>query len=84
MPQVRVREKHQITLPAAVVRAANIGLHDTLEVSYQDGVIILMTPQAVQKRRPLMAMAGSTKGLYGRSTEERQQYLADERQSWHR
>jgi bifunctional DNA-binding transcriptional regulator/antitoxin component of YhaV-PrlF toxin-antitoxin module len=85
MPQVRVRDKHQITLPAIVARAANISVDDVLEVNYRDGAIILMTQHAKEKKRPsLMEFAGSMKGTYGRTTEERQAYLAEERKSWER
>ncbi|MCL1962140.1 MAG: AbrB/MazE/SpoVT family DNA-binding domain-containing protein [Desulfovibrionaceae bacterium] len=85
MLQVRVRSKHQITLPASVVRVAGIGLNDALDVSCKDGVITLTTQHAAAKKRPsLMDLAGSAKGLYGRTTEERQAYLANERKSWER
>jgi bifunctional DNA-binding transcriptional regulator/antitoxin component of YhaV-PrlF toxin-antitoxin module len=85
MPQVRVRDKHQITLPANVVRAANIGFNDVLDVSYKDGVITLATERVMKAKKPsLMALAGSTKGLYGKTTAEREQYTANERASWER
>lgn len=84
MPQVRVRDKHQITLPAEVMRAAKIGMNDTLSVLYKDGVIMLITQKAQPKKPSLMALAGSTKGLYGATTEERKQYLITERESWER
>ena len=85
MLKVRVRDKHQITLPASIVRAASIGPNDMLDVSYQNGAITLLTQRvAGEKRRSLMDLAGSTKGLYGRTTEERDAYLANERKSWER
>ena len=85
IPQVRVRNKHQITLPAEVVRAAQIGMNDILSVEYKDGVITLITQKVVQeKKRSLMALAGSTKGLYGANTEEREEYTRNERNSWER
>ncbi len=82
MSQVRVRDKHQITLPAAVVRAANIQPDDVLEVTYRAGVITLTSKQAQAPQPSLMALAGSTKGLYGRSTQERLAYLDHERAAW--
>jgi bifunctional DNA-binding transcriptional regulator/antitoxin component of YhaV-PrlF toxin-antitoxin module len=83
--RVRVRDKHQITLPASVVRAANVGVNDVLEVSCKDGAIVLSAPRVKEKKRPcLMDLAGSTKGLYGNTTEERQAWLAGERKSWER
>lgn len=83
MPQVRVRDRNQITLPAAVIKAANIGLNEVLEVSYKDGVITLTTERVMKEKTPsLMALAGCTKGLYGATTVEREQYTANERTSW--
>jgi bifunctional DNA-binding transcriptional regulator/antitoxin component of YhaV-PrlF toxin-antitoxin module len=86
MLQVRVRDKHQITLPAAVVRAANIGTNDVLDVSYQEGAITLTTRRAAVKKRPsLLELAGSLKGAsYWRNAEEINAYIANERKSWER
>lgn len=85
MPQVRVRHKHQITLPAQIARAANIGMDDILDVHYKDGVITLITKQRMDAKKPsLMALAGSAKGLYGTTTEELEQYSVTERNSWER
>jgi bifunctional DNA-binding transcriptional regulator/antitoxin component of YhaV-PrlF toxin-antitoxin module len=84
--QVRVREKHQITLPASVARAANINVNDVLNVtSHGDGTVVLSTQRETVKKRPsLMELAGSTPGLYGDSAEEIHAYIANERASWER
>jgi bifunctional DNA-binding transcriptional regulator/antitoxin component of YhaV-PrlF toxin-antitoxin module len=86
MLQVRVRDKHQITLPAPVVRAAGIGMNDVLDVSYKDGAITLSTPRAAKKKRPsLMDLAGSLKESgYWRNAKEIDAYIAGERKSWER
>jgi bifunctional DNA-binding transcriptional regulator/antitoxin component of YhaV-PrlF toxin-antitoxin module len=85
MPQVRVRNKHQITLPASVARAASVGVNDVLDVSYKEGIITLMTQRIPAKKRPsLMELAGCAKGLYGRTPEEIEAYVANERASWER
>lgn len=83
--QVRMRDRHQITLPASVVRSANIGANALLNVSVQGGTITLTTQQGAQKkRRSLMELAGCAKGLYGRTPEEIEAYVANERASWER
>jgi bifunctional DNA-binding transcriptional regulator/antitoxin component of YhaV-PrlF toxin-antitoxin module len=85
MHQVRVRDRHQITLPASIARAANINPNDVLSVSYKEGVVTLLTQSVVAKKRPsLMDFAGSANGLYGRTTEEIDAYIANERKSWER
>lgn len=82
MPQVRVRDKHQITLPAVIAREAEISTDDILDVSYKDGVITMTTKQVQKKRRSIMNYAGSANGLYGKNAEEVQAYLTNERASW--
>lgn len=85
MSQVTVRDKHQITLPMAIVRAARIRTNDVLAVEYKNGVITLATANAAQpKRRSLMDYAGIAKGLYGKNAREVDDYLAQERASWDR
>lgn len=85
MTRVTVREKHQITLPMAIVRAAHIRTNDVLAVAYKNGVITLATASAAPaKRKSLMDYAGSAKGVYGKSIEEVRAYLDNERASWDR
>jgi bifunctional DNA-binding transcriptional regulator/antitoxin component of YhaV-PrlF toxin-antitoxin module len=85
MPQVRVRDKHQITIPSAIVKAAQIRENDTLFVEYKCGVITLMTAQnAPHPRKSIMDYAGIANGLYGQSATEVNAYLHDERASWSR
>jgi bifunctional DNA-binding transcriptional regulator/antitoxin component of YhaV-PrlF toxin-antitoxin module len=82
-PQITVREKHQITLPASIVRAAHISPSDVLSVEYSNGVITLATVgRANTKRKSLMDYAGCAKGVYGKSTDEVRTYLNNERASW--
>ena len=84
-PQVRVRNKHQITLPASVARAASISVNDVLSVDYRNGIITLTTQRTPAKKRPsLMEFAGCAKGLYGRTPKEIESYVANERASWER
>ena len=85
MPQVRVREKHQITIPMSIVKAANIRENDQLSVEYKNGVITLVNAQNAQnKRKSIMDYAGSTNGLYGKSAAEVDAYIQSERDSWDR
>lgn len=83
MPQVTLRDKHQITLPASIVRAARLAPNDVLSVEYVNGKITLSSAATKAGKRPsLMDYAGITEGLYGQSAEEVHAYLAKERQSW--
>ncbi len=64
-----MRQKHQLTLPAQIVRDAKLNLDDKLEVTYTNGVILL-TPKSVpasSKTFDLMAYAGVGQGIWGES-----------------
>jgi bifunctional DNA-binding transcriptional regulator/antitoxin component of YhaV-PrlF toxin-antitoxin module len=84
MPQIRVREKHQVTLPMSIVRGAGIHENDVLEVSFKNGVITLVPSKAKLPKKSLMDFVGATQGLYGRDPLEVAQYLEQERDSWDR
>ncbi len=77
MPQVMLQDRHQITLPKAIVQQAHIHKNDVLDVSFQDGRIILKLLDIPKKktRSSIMDYAGITEGLYGESTEEVQAYV---------
>jgi antitoxin component of MazEF toxin-antitoxin module len=49
MPEIRMRAKHQITLPASVVRAANLKVDDRLNVDYINGVIVITNKGLTRK-----------------------------------
>lgn len=82
MPQVRVREKHQVTLPVSIVRAANINPNDVLDVTYRSGVITLVTSKAAGKKRSLRDYVGAMQGVYGSTAQEVHSYINNERDAW--
>ena len=65
MPEIRMRPKHQVTLPASIVRAANLQLDDKLEVSYINGNIIIAPKKVTSQPSDVMAFAGIGSGLWG-------------------
>ncbi len=82
MPQVMIQEHHQITLPKSIVQQAHIDTDDMLDVSFQNGYIMLKVldiPQKEKQRTSIMDYAGITEGLYGNSIEEFQSYVDDVR-----
>lgn len=84
MPQVRIREKHQVTLPISIVRDADIHENDMLDVAYKNGVITLSVKKATAKKRSLMDFVGATRGVYGQDAAQVAQYLDGERDTWDR
>lgn len=84
MAQIRLREKHQVTLPIAIVRDADLHENDMLDVGYKNGVITLSIKKAAEKKRSLMDFVGATRGLYGQDAAQVAQYLDSERDTWER
>lgn len=61
-----MRPKHQLTLPAQIVREAKLSSDDRLEVTHTNGVIVL-TPRSVASTShefDLMAYGGIGKGIF--------------------
>ena len=84
MPEIRMRPKHQVTLPASLVRQANIKLDDKLAVSYVNGSIVLTPSAAREKRIDIMAFAGIASDLWGTTAHEVDQTLSSMKSGWER
>lgn len=82
MLNINLYQNKQITIPDAVLQSAHIAPTDNLEIRYQEGMIMLVRLETKSKKKSIMDYAGSTTGLYGNTTEERQAYLKNERDSW--
>jgi hypothetical protein len=83
MSTIRLRAKHQLTLPMSVVLAARLKTDDRLSVEYLNGAIIL---RASSKAPPVKreSFVGIGKGLWGNTTEEIDRNIEALRDSWER
>ena len=78
MPLVTVSSKHQITLPADIIRALGIQGGDKLAVeAIDDRIVAIREPQSWAGY-----MRGSALGVYGQTTHQIDRYVAEERASW--
>jgi antitoxin component of MazEF toxin-antitoxin module len=84
MPQIRMRDRNQITLPAAITTAANLHPDDTLDVNFVNGVITLIPVAKKATRRSIMDYVGSANGIWGNTGAEIDADLRNERDSWER
>lgn len=84
MAQVRVRLKHQITIPIRIAEAAHIKPDDMLEVAYANGVITLVPVNREMRSQSAMTYAGIARGLWGQTTAEIDAGLNVDRDSWER
>lgn len=72
MPEIRMRPKHQVTLPASVVRQANFQVDDRLSVTFVNGTIMITRKEeAIKQPKPdIMSYAGIGRGIWGDTHEE--------------
>lgn len=84
MPQVRMRERNQLTIPMAITQAAGIEPNDALEVTYVNGVIIIVPVVKTVKKFSIKDFVGSAHGTWGKTDEEINHFIRNERDSWER
>lgn len=84
MAQVRVRNKHQITIPARIAESANIKQDDMLEVAYNNGVVTLIPVSRKKRKESAMAYAVIAQGIWGKTTFEIDTEQQNSRDSWER
>ncbi len=87
MAKIRLDKHHQLTLPAEIIEQAHLEHGDLLEVTYHNGIIILHSvPQfkVASPKKTLMEYAGIGNGVWGKTVEEIDARLAEDRASWER
>lgn len=84
MAQVRVRNKHQITIPSRIAESADIKPDDMLDVTFKNGVITLIPVARTKRKDSPLAYAGIARGLWGKTTSEIEIELGKNRGSWER
>ena len=84
MPQIRMRERNQLTLPASIANAANIAPNDALDVTYVNGVITIVRAEPTTKKRSIHDFVGIGNGMWGKSAKEIDTHIRAERDSWER
>jgi bifunctional DNA-binding transcriptional regulator/antitoxin component of YhaV-PrlF toxin-antitoxin module len=71
MAEIRMRRKHQVTLPASIVRLAGIEPEDMLTVTFTNGAIVIKPKtKATELQDDVMSYAGIGRGVWGASNEE--------------
>ena len=85
MPEIRMRPKHQVTLPASIVREANLQTDDRLMVTLVNGNI-LISPKRAKLAAPqnVMVFAGIGRGVWGQTSDEVEAKVRALRDEWER
>lgn len=88
MPQVKLREKGQVTIPSELLqewsRINHVTTNDTIDVQLSNGVLMLIPSKRHTAKRDLMSYAGAGKGLWGKSEAEIETSIQELRNSWTR
>jgi bifunctional DNA-binding transcriptional regulator/antitoxin component of YhaV-PrlF toxin-antitoxin module len=88
MPQVKLREKGQVTIPAELLqewsRTNHVATNDTIEINLSNGVLMLIPSKRHTAKRDIMSFAGVGKSLWGNTQEEIEKTIQDLRSSWTR
>ena len=87
MPLVRMKEKGQVTIPAAVREEIAAHKGDMFEVTVVDGAIVLTPQEVVARSKPepkgvdIAAWIGSGKGQF-KTPEDVDAFIRSERGQW--
>lgn len=88
MPQVKLRENGQVTIPADLLqkwnRTNHVATNDSIEVSLSNGVLMLIPSKRRTAKRDIMSFAGAGKGLWGNTHEDIESSAQELRNSWTR
>ena len=88
MPQVKLREKGQVTIPAELLqewsRKNHVSINDSVEATLANGVLMLIPKKRHTAKRDIMSFAGVGKGAWGDTPEMVDETLSQIRASWTR
>lgn len=88
MPQVKLREKGQVTIPAELLqewsRRNHVSINDLMDAKLANGVLMLIPKSRHAVKRSVMSFAGSGKGLWGNTPDEVDASIKKIRDSWTR
>jgi bifunctional DNA-binding transcriptional regulator/antitoxin component of YhaV-PrlF toxin-antitoxin module len=82
--QIRVRAKSQMTIPTSIVKEAGIQEGDLLAFTFRGGVLSLDLRKNKPSKPSVMKYVGVTQGTYGKTAEQVDAYIRQERDSWER
>lgn len=88
MPQVKIREKGQVTIPAELLQEwsnkNHVSVNDSMEAALVNGVLMLIPQKRHAAKRDIMSFAGVGKGLWGDTPAEIDASINEMRDSWTR
>jgi hypothetical protein len=67
MPEVKMRSKNQVTIPASIVEKAHLAENCKFDVEYMNGVIIFTPLNPASKKDDVLSYAGLFSGAWGKT-----------------
>jgi AbrB family looped-hinge helix DNA binding protein len=84
MPEVTIRPKGQITIPAEIMKSWHLRANDKVNVNLVNGVLMVTPTNRRENKKSILAYAGIARGLWGNTAEEIDTFIRNERDSWER
>ena len=84
MPEVRLRPKGQVTIPASILEKAHLSNDVVLDVDLINGVITLTPQTKPNQKEDIMAYAGVFRGAWGDTPNKVNKAITDLRDEWER
>ncbi|MFU8790098.1 MAG: AbrB/MazE/SpoVT family DNA-binding domain-containing protein [Methylobacter sp.] len=82
MPEVQMRRKNQVTIPASIVEIAHLSENCRFDVEYVNGVIIFKPKDTAQKVDDVLSYAGLFAGAWGKNSEEVETTIRNLHNEW--
>ncbi|WP_428354225.1 AbrB/MazE/SpoVT family DNA-binding domain-containing protein [Methyloprofundus sp.] len=82
MPMVKIRPKGQITIPSEILHAWKIHTEDKVNVNLINGIVTLTPVKRLENKKSILSYAGIAKGMWGKTAEDIDHFITNERESW--
>lgn len=82
MPEVKMRRKNQVTIPASIVEIAHLSENCRFDVEYLNGVIIFKPKEVSQKVDDVLSYAGLFSGAWGSTSEQIDETISNLHNEW--
>lgn len=84
MPEVTIRPKGQITIPAEIMQSWHLRTHDKVNITLVNGIVTMTPVKRKEVGKDIMSFAGMGRGIWGDTHEEVENTIKEIRNSWNR
>ena len=86
MPEVKLREKGQVTIPSEILQEwrekTHVQINDAVHVVFANGIVMLIPKKRRNAKRDILSFAGIGKGLWGDTPAAIEESLQETRKAW--